>query len=413
MLRQLCLVLPLLGPVLLSCRSDPGSDAGLDVQRDTLPNGAVHIRYSKLPKRQTATAFPEKRLGEVDGDPNLVFGDVRGVDADKDGRMFVLDYLASEIRAFDASGAFQHRVAGRGEGPGEIGQANGLILVGDTIIWVQDHSKWMMIGLSPAGEEMARVPMPVLSYGYVWEGTVDNAGRIWKPDHLSDQERTDTRREGLHEVTGRIFLKSLEPSTEVVDSVYLGEFSARWLVTQLGGGWLNSGIPFDPEQLTTVDPDGGFWQVHNATYRIVRFDEVGDTILVLEVGVDAIPVTSSDRAAHIEQSASRDPRFRQVAEEVADLMPETKPQIQKLIVDDEGRLWVERTVREGADPLYDVFNQDGMYQGSVELRFQPHRFLPIRIRHGHIYAVVLDELDVPSIVRAEVPEVLGTWDAGL
>ena len=72
-------------------------------------------------------------------------------------------------------------------------------------------------------------------------------------------------------------------------------------------------------------------------------------------------------------------------------------------MDDRGRLWVERTLRAGAAPVYDIFSGNGEYQGSVALAVNPNQHLPIRIRNGFIYAVVLDELDVPSIVRARVP----------
>ena len=87
-------------------------------------------------------------------------------------------------------------------------------------------------------------------------------------------------------------------------------------------------------------------------------------------------------------------------------MPATKPVIRGLVVDDEGRLWVDRAVEQGALPLYDVFDRDGRYQGSVQLGFEPDPYLSIRVRHGFIYAVELDDLDVPFIVRARVPEAI-------
>lgn len=69
-------------------------------------------------------------------------------------------------------------------------------------------------------------------------------------------------------------------------------------------------------------------------------------------------------------------------------------------------------MKEGSNPLYDIFSKEGDFRGSVGLEFHPDQFRPIRIRHGHIYAVVLDELDVPSIVRAKVPELTEGRDIG-
>lgn len=409
-------IAPLLISVVIACMADSASDAGPYVQRDTLANGAVRIHYSRLPEDRVATVAPELRLGAVDGDPNLVFGDVRGVDAGEDGRIYVLDTQASEIRAFDSSGAFLHTVASRGQGPGELVEANGMILIGDTMLWVQDHGQWMMIGLGLEGGELSRVPMHVLAWGLVWEGTVDNAGRIWKPDHRVDQARASAPDEGLNEITARLFLKSLDPVTNTIDSVYQGDYVGRSFVTRVGNARQHVSVPFDPERLITVDPDGGFWQVHNAAYRVARLDEAGDTTLLLEVEVDPVPVARSERESFIDQAGARGGRFRRAAEEVADLMPDTKPLIRRLIVDDEGRLWVERAVLVGTDPRYDVFDRNGAFQGSVALAFTPdqtrgsarlsRRLHPIRIRHGHIYAVVLNAMDVPSVVRAEVPDVI-------
>ena len=44
------------------------------------------------------------------------------------------------------------------------------------------------------------------------------------------------------------------------------------------------------------------------------------------------------------------------------------------------------------------FSEDGDCLGSVRLGFESAG--PLRVRHGHIYAWVTDELDVPYVVRA-------------
>jgi len=406
------LTLPLFFGSAGSCTPDSGATPGGFVQRDTLENGVVRVRYSSLPPDRLGTAVADMEFGDVDGEEPFVFGDVRGVDADRDGNIYVLDYLASEIRAFDRSGQFLRNVASKGQGPGEIGEANGMILVGDSILWAQDHGKWMMIGLSPEGGEVARVPMHVRSYGFVWSGTVDNAGRMWKQQSHSDSEQPRPLPDGLNEGSSRSYWKSFDPLTNATDSVFLGEAGWRTFVTQIGSGWSYMRIPFDSQPVTAVDPDGGFWHVQNDAYRVARLNEAGDTTLVLEVNVDPIPVEPGDRAAFIDQVAERGSEYRRTAEAVAELMPENKPVIEKLIPDDEGRLWVERSVREGAEPVYDIFDREGEYLGSVRLGFRPDQYRPIRIRHGFIYAVVLDEWDVPSVVRAPVPEEVGGGSRG-
>lgn len=376
--------------------------------RETLPDGTVVVRYPALPMGEVLEVTPEFRLGTVEADPYLSFGDIRGIDVGRDGTIYVLDYLASEIRAFDAEGHFLRLVATKGEGPGEISEANGMILVGDSILWVQDHGKWTMLGLSPEGEEIARLPMHVRSYSYMWNGTVDDRGRFWKPASHRDEEPRFPPEEGLNEGTTRSYWKSHDPATEAADSVYMGESLVRTLVRQNSrGGWSYRGIPFEAGRVSVVDAGGGFWQAHTGSYRVARLDGRGDTTLVIEADVMPAPVTAADHDAHLQEMLEYDPEARAIIEEVLSYAPETKPVITRLQVDDTGRLWVGRVVPDGETPLYDVFDDGGTYLGSVRLGFDPNAYLPLRFRYGDLYALVQDELDIPFVVRASVPPELG------
>jgi hypothetical protein len=155
-----------------------------------------------------------------------------------------------------------------------------------------------------------------------------------------------------------------------------------------------------------VDPKGGLWSTNSPSYHVARLDARGDTTLLLEVGIENHPVTADDRRSFIEFHAERGPEYRRAAEQLADLTAEFKPAVAKLIADDEGRLWVERTMPEREPPVFDVFTRDGDYEGTFRLGFQPSPYIPIRVRRGSVYAVVPDALDVPTVVRAPLPEEL-------
>lgn len=392
-------------PAMFLAACSPGQTSNLEgaVSRDTLPNGTVVVHYGEMPAGEVALAEIDLSLGEIEGDPNFIFGDVRGIEAGRDGTIYVLDYQASEVRAYDDEGRFLRKVASRGKGPGEITEANGMVLVGDSILWIQDHGQWMMIGVSTEGEELQRFPMHVLSYGYIWSGTVDNRGRVWKQRTHSDQERTFPPEEGLTEGSGREYMVSFDPVADVTDSIYLGEGSFRTMISRNNrGGYSYRGVPNDPRPITVVDPAGGTWRTSSGSYRIVRLDERGDTVLVIDSDTPAPPVTAGDRSEFVEAMVERSRDQRRVAEEIAGLMPDTKPVISSLTVDDEGRLWIGRTGPDDTHPQFDVFGRDGGYQGSVELAFRPAPYVPIWIRQSRVYAVVRDSLDVPFVVRTGV-----------
>lgn len=405
MVHRLLLAAVVLSGSLWACTSSGDPDSSAAVVRDTLPNGAVRLHYDRIPILELPVVTPNLRIGTVEGDPDFAFGDVRGIDAGPNGEIFVLDYHGPEVRAFDPDGQFVGLVASQGSGPGELSEANGMMIVGDSILWVQDHSKWAMIGLSLQGEELARFPMHVRSYGYIWSGVIDNGGRLWKPTSHSDDVREFPPREGLAEGTSRTYWKSYDISSEAVDSVFLGERKYRSYISRSsGGGYSYRRIPFDPNPIVVVDPDGGFWRAENSAYGIARLNQNGDTVLVIQAAADPMPVSDEDKAQYIDQVLERSPDQRRAAEEIVDLMPSSQPVIQGLVVDSDGRLWVRRQVPEGQLPVFDVFGREGDHRGSVRLGFRQSPYLSIRIRHGSIYGLELDEFDVPFVVRAEIPE---------
>lgn len=391
------------GLILLIAACADGDASGLAPVRDTLPNGAVRVRYPALPD-SAATLTVDLRIGTVEGEDYEVFGDVRSVEADADGNIYILDRQASQIRVFGPDGGFLRAISRKGEGPGEITEANGMVFDREGTLWVQDHGKWLFIGLSPEGEEVGRVQMPALNYAYMWNGALDERGRFWKPTSHSDQERTYPPETGLNQVSGRSYWKYVHPAAESSDSVYMGEITRRTFIAKTGGGYSYRGVPFDPSPVSIVDPAGGFWMAKTDAYRVVHRTESGDTTLVIEADGAGLLVTDADRDRYIEAAGERGPDQRRVAAEVAGFMPSAKPVLASLRVDDEGRLWVQRSVAEGETPLYDIFDLGGEYLGSVRLGFQPATYFPPRIRNGQFYTLVLDELDVPSVVRGSVPE---------
>lgn len=392
-----------LAAALLSC--EPASPPG-EPTRETLPNGAVLTRYPSLPAidsvgPEVTEAHVDLRFGSLDGaDPNFAFGDIRGIQASSDGDIHVLDFQAAEVRVFDSGGRYLRTIVRRGEGPGEIGEANGIFLAGDTLLWIPNHSQGTIIGVDRHGEEIRRFNKPVTGYDYFWKGAFDDLGRFWKETRHLEAEPREPPPTGVISATGRRYYKSHDLSSGVIDSVYVGEFSRRFYAYTAGTRPGVLDIPFDAFEITVVNPSGGFWGAHNASYRIARTGEGGDTLVVIEAGLAVQRVTAEDRSAYIEGMVGNRPDLRRAAAEVAALMPDVKPMIHGLSVDDRSRLWVERVTPKDAPAFYDLYSRDGDYLGSVRLAFQAAG--PIWVRHGSIHTWVVDEFDVPYVVRASV-----------
>ena len=377
--------------------------------REMLPSGAVLVRYPTLPSvdsdgPQVTDAHVDLRIGTLDGDnPNYMFADIRGVQAASDGTIYVLDYQAVEVRAYSSAGEYLSTITRHGEGPGEISRANGILLSGDTLLWINDHGKWQIVGVDPAGEQLRRFDMPVPSYGYLWDGAFDHDGRYWQGTLHSENEFSGPPELGHGTLIFRVYFKSYHPTSEVVDSIFVGEdLYQEYVVETNTGGYRHYPIPFVAANVTVMDPSGGFWQANTAAYRVTRTTESGDTLVVIEAGLPTHPVTSDDRSAYIQRMVEGRPDQRRAVEAVADLMPEFKPILEGLFMDDEGRLWVERSTPNEVPPFYDLFAREGDYLGSVRFTFEPRPGSKVWVQHGNIYTWVVDELDVPYVVVASI-----------
>jgi len=397
---------PLLAIIAAAAVSSCAESAGPTALRETLPNGALLVRYPDLPAiddtvPEVTEAQVDLQFGDLDGDdPNLIFGEIRGVQAASDGTIYVLDYQATEVRAYDPDGRYLRTVARRGEGPGEITEANGILLSGDTLLWMNDHARWVIIGVDPDGNEVRRFDKPVRSYGYIWDGVFDQRGRYWRDDSHSDDGIVYPPPPGLSTRTYRDYYKFHDLSSGAVDSVFLGESTSRsYSYEDAVGLWQFLPLMFEAEESIVVNPSGGFWRANTAEYRVVRTNEEGDTLLVIEAGLPVLRVTDEERDAYVEGILGHRPDIRSEAEEVAGLMPDIKPILASLFVDDENRLWVKRVTPEGAAAFYDRYSQNGDYLGSVRLAFTP-AWSRIWVQHGAIYTWVTDQMDVPYVVRA-------------
>jgi hypothetical protein len=218
-------LVPLLGMSAWGCAetAPPGTLA----VRDTLPDGRPRVSYAVLPV-PVDTVKVEVRIGSADGEGADVFGNVRAIEVDSSGTIYVLDYQASEIRAFRPDGAHLATLTRKGEGPGELSEANGMAFGPDGTLWVNDHGNRSVIGISREGREVARHRQLVPGYGYTWAGLVDDRGVFWEAWSHTDRDRDiDLEATGIVEGTGRRYYKSFDPRTGAYDSVFVGAATFR------------------------------------------------------------------------------------------------------------------------------------------------------------------------------------------
>jgi hypothetical protein len=399
-LLQAALCLALLTPI-AACDNAQASRSL--AERETLADGREVVRYTEISHEVVDTLVPDLRIGRLEGDGPETFGNVRALEAASDGTIYVLDGLAREVRVFAPDGTHVRTLTRQGEGPGELREANGILLGPDGTLWVQDFRARALIGLAPEGGERVRHPMMVAGYGYLWEAAIDHEGVFRQRWQHAVERSFDMSATGIWEAQSRIYVKSFDPRAQTYDSIFLGEATARSFRIAYENGQSVVGLPFGRSPVVVVGPAGEVWTADSGGYRITRLSAAGDTVLTIEVDELPPPVTDADRDAWREGMSRIFERTPHVQGDMEALIPEVKPLLTRLVADDQGRLWVGRTVPAGEPPLYDVFLADGEHLGSVRLPGDVNTAQPPIIRGQNLYAVLEGELDVPYVMRAALP----------
>ena len=158
-------------------------------------------------------------------------------------------------------------------------------------------------------------------------------------------------------------------------------------------------IPFAPEHVWTVSPAGQLWTSDAELYRIHRVDLPGDTTLTIVRDAPPIPVTAEEHAKAIEGVE----RFMQGNRYDADQIPEFKPPMQRIAVDDSGFVWVQRPDEDGAvESALDIFDRDGRFLGTVTTAYPASMYPRFVVRGDRLYYVTHDDLDVQYVVASEI-----------
>ncbi|MFW6079134.1 MAG: 6-bladed beta-propeller, partial [Gemmatimonadota bacterium] len=110
---------------------DGSADAESEVRVDTVAGGVERVTNAgdglwSSGERWTVDLASALELGELDGPEAYTFGRISGVVVGDDGRIYVADADALEIRIFSPEGELLGRFGRDGEGPGEFGYLGGL-----------------------------------------------------------------------------------------------------------------------------------------------------------------------------------------------------------------------------------------------------------------------------------------------
>ena len=353
------------------------------------------------------TVEEELRIGQADGEPEYQFGLIAGIDVASDGRIFVLDQQASEVRVFGPDGAFLERMGQAGSGPGELGQGAGPVFVGpgDTV-YVPDVGQQRVTRYGPEGEPVGSFPIPMAD-GIAVKWMEAPGGDLFQQSMIMAMPNQPA-------VEPRNLLLRRNSAGEIVDTL---------MVMPAGQTMdMSSGQPrmtiFAPEPMWSLGPEGRLVFGNNSVYRLEVYDPEGELRTVIRKQRDQRPITESDQEdfrreiQEAWQAAGMPPQAMEMMSQAIHFA-EYYPAYANIFAGPDGTVWVQgiqspeavRTAGGAFDlqdlggPEWEVFNDEGRLMGVVRM---PARFSPLLFQGEHVYGVLRDDLDVQYATRMKV-----------
>lgn len=349
------------------------------------------------------------RIGTAEGEPEYQFGQIIGLDVDDEGRIYVMDQQAREVRVYGPDGRFMHSMGKAGSGPGELSPNAGPVFVGpDGTVTVPDLMNQRINLYSPLGEPTGSTPLQM----------TDGIPARWlkASNHDLIQQSMVMAFPGM-EVEPKNLVLRRNPRGAVLDTL---------LVLPVGETVdFSSGQPrfrlFSPEAMWALTLDDRLIHGQNDEYRLKILSADGTIERIVEKPRERRPVTAGDQAA-----------FRRLigkAWEDAGMQPamienmmqgvnfaEYYPAYVNLLGGPEGTIWAQSVqtpetveqqggtfdMQDMGGPTWDVFDADGHFLGMVRM---PDRFTPMFFSSDQAYAVYgvqRDDLDVQYVARVRV-----------
>lgn len=389
-----------------SCTGSDRSRTGWSSTAQKLPSGAdlvINIPGSAGPIA-TFIAEEEIRIGTRSIGGPISFGRIRQLAALPDGRIAVLDGMAEELRIFSPDGNHERTFGGSGAGPGELKGAQGVLLGPDGLLRVpeQGNARISFFHADSGFVDSRHLYLYTTAGSGPWRATQDASGKtlVWSSGRYKG---------GLW-----LMIRVYDENMVQVDSIPHYDYTNRnprtepgfWPMTLPNGMRSGLGIPYYGREEQVLAPTGEIWSSPggNTGMKVTRWQPGGDTTLIVESRRPLRPVTEAERDSVVEAIEQRLVSWPARPRLDYGQIPETKPPLYDLALDDRARLWVRVTAPEEDTTVYDVFGTDGSHAETVLVPARVDPDIPPLVEGDLIWSVVRDETDVQYVIRARLKD---------
>jgi len=295
--------------------------------------------------------------------------------------------------SFSDKGDFVGYLGAVGEGPGEFRNSNSLVIGLEDSIYVFDWGLNRLVVFDPktlqyaysrntvsteSSFSMASELLGVTEKGYLYKFDIP----FRSPGNELGIEPDDPRHSAIHFIDWK----------DVKIQRSIAELPAsEHLVKTQGASISVMPLPFGRSPFF-VFKNGVLYAGWNDTINISIISDTGEQIQVVKSEHESQSVTRKE----IESFASN---YREENRKVmleSELIPETKPAYDAMVVDDHGNIWIRKYPDKGAElALWLIIDSNNRFVGEMEL---PSNLLLKTIQAGRAYASVESEIYGPYIV---------------
>lgn len=393
----------------LACSSDQDSD-GTETRN---PVEMVGELPQADPLWQIAPE-PALVLGELEGPDAYLFSQIRGATRLSSGTVVVLDGASRQLRAFSPDGAHLWMAGGPGEGPGEMRNPTHLETLPGDVLQIQDglaRIRYAADGALIAHERLATADLQGFGRYYASECSVPSfvANRVIACTG-NDMDLSGRPREaGPWRLEDELAV--LPWALDSIDP--LGVF-----LKEVGWAVPFEGRPRLPEQLVVLSGGMGYasppmarkgvFAVGGWPRKLVVADGWGDVVHAFDLSADSVgtgtgipvrharrPPTADELAVAWEAvSARRVGSPEHIREHLP--APDSIPNIDRLVVDDPGMVWVGSYRADASAPrMYHVYDAEGPFLARVTM---PAGVEALEIGGDYVLGITRDELDVERVI---------------
>lgn len=324
---------------------------------------------------------------KTSGTENYFFGHIEDLAVTSDGRMIVSDTDAHNLKVLRPDGTLIDTVGREGQGPGEF-QSVGDVHVGrGDSLYVTDISTGRLSVFAPDSpyefERVLSAPNESSVSRFLVLGN-RYAGMMNGGFSRSIDERSPP---SVWCVIG--------PDGTLGDTLLTARQRNK-MMTKMGGGFVVGTVPFSRMTIVTSGPDNRIYHAWTDSLHIESTTLDGQSVVVASIPAEPVPVRSAERDSVLAKFDGSSMRS-----EISSAMPDTKPALTRMLVADDGRVWVKRPA-QGFNPDSTTWWRLLPDEKTIQAVTLPSDVSLHEVQEGKVYGVIQTETEAPAVVRYRV-----------